>query len=573
MFVRGSPVYCAGKQGQARGGPGSHDRFRDERKVKLGVGAGCSGGALARCRRALARRRSASLMPGREWLVTRKPAGRIRARRRRLREALAMAVLWFFVEGAAQDASGHAGGAGQNLSEQQLEGVVAVERCAMERSKLDEQELLANKDRSMQELFERNRALASALHAAEIAKQQLQEQLQRVTAVNITDVEPGQEDAMRWRRFEFVERLASDALSEEPDAVRLMGMSERLLHVVREATGAGIARDNARAFTSANAGPGDTGGAPRSMHAAGDDAAAGPPWLKWKQGHLKREKSLEAEEIFSKPVLKKLRDEIKEMFHDAFDSYMEHAYPNDELRPLSCSGRNIFGPKGYSLTLIDSLDSLAILGSWPRFEAAVRRVIREVTFDVDVNVSVFETNIRAVGGLLSAHFLALKYLPWYTDELQKMCVDLADRCAHARIVRHSYVAGLSIALPGQLRAGGAPVCGVCGVREADTADAQANAGVQHHDRHSLRHREPAAWGAEARDHSHLCRGRRDQHARVHNALPFDKRSKVRNGCAASYRGAVEQAQQIGAGGEPHQHRDGSLDPPGLWAGDQRGLVL
>jgi hypothetical protein len=517
---------------------------------------------------------------GRESLVA---AGRIRERRQRLqtcgRAALAMAVLCCFVEGAAEDASGHAGGAGQNLSEQQLEGVVAVERCAMERSKLDEQkaryetaqELLASKDRSMQELLERNRALASALHAAEIAQQRLQEQLQRVTAVNITDAEPGQEDAMRWRRFEFAERLAGDALSEEPDTVRLMGMSERLLHVVRGATGAGIARDNARAFTSANAGPGDaarTGGAPRSMHAAGDDATAGPPWLKWKEGHLKREKSLEAEEIFSKPVLKKLRDEVKEMFHDAFDSYMEHAYPNDELCPLSCSGRNIFGPKGYSLTLIDSLDSLAILGSWPRFEAAVRRVIREVTFDVDVNVSVFETNIRAVGGLLSAHFLALKYLPWYTDELLKMCVDLADRCAHARIVRHSCVAGVSIA-----PAGGAYVCGVCGVREADTTDAQAHASVQHYHRNSLRHREPAAWGAEARDHSHLCRGWRDQHARVHNALPIGKRSKVRNGCAASYRGAVEQAQQIGAGGEPHQHRDGSLDPPGLWAGDQRGLVL
>ena len=126
-------------------------------------------------------------------------------------------------------------------------------------------------------------------------------------------------------------------------------------------------------------------------------------------------------------MMKKLREEVREMFYDSFDSYMQHAYPYDELRPVSCSGRNVFGPKGYALTLIDSLDTLAILGDIDRFDAAVRRVIGEVKFDVDVNVSVFETNIRAVGGLLSAHFLAKRFLPWYTDELLKMCIDLADR--------------------------------------------------------------------------------------------------------------------------------------------------
>eukprot|EP00961_Rhodomonas_salina_P024549 330834-Rhodomonas_salina.2 len=44
------------------------------------------------------------------------------------------------------------------------------------------------------------------------------------------------------------------------------------------------------------------------------------------------------------------------------------------------------------------------------FEFAVRKVLADVSFDTDVNVSVFETNIRALGGLLSAHFLCLKHL-------------------------------------------------------------------------------------------------------------------------------------------------------------------
>ncbi|KAJ1488278.1 glycoside hydrolase, partial [Baffinella frigidus] len=63
-------------------------------------------------------------------------------------------------------------------------------------------------------------------------------------------------------------------------------------------------------------------------------------------------------------------------------------------------------------------------------------------FDVDVNVSVFETNIRALGGLLAAHFLAeviiiyyhkhhllltCALIPWYTDQLIPLAKDLADR--------------------------------------------------------------------------------------------------------------------------------------------------
>ena len=31
------------------------------------------------------------------------------------------------------------------------------------------------------------------------------------------------------------------------------------------------------------------------------------------------------------------------MFFHGFDKYMAHAYPLDELAPLSCSGKNIFG--------------------------------------------------------------------------------------------------------------------------------------------------------------------------------------------------------------------------------------
>lgn len=51
----------------------------------------------------------------------------------------------------------------------------------------------------------------------------------------------------------------------------------------------------------------------------------------------------------------------------------------------------------FSMTLVDSLDTLVILGDLDEFENAVKLVIKDVSFDNDIIVSVFETNIRMLG--------------------------------------------------------------------------------------------------------------------------------------------------------------------------------
>ncbi len=64
-------------------------------------------------------------------------------------------------------------------------------------------------------------------------------------------------------------------------------------------------------------------------------------------------------------------ERIREMFTFGYDSYMRHAYPEDELNPIRCRGRghdftdknniNVNDVLGnYQLTLVDSLDSLAV---------------------------------------------------------------------------------------------------------------------------------------------------------------------------------------------------------------------
>ncbi|KAI4345733.1 hypothetical protein L6164_012831 [Bauhinia variegata] len=127
---------------------------------------------------------------------------------------------------------------------------------------------------------------------------------------------------------------------------------------------------------------------------------------------------------------KELRDEVREMFYHAFNGYMEHAFPQDELRPQSCGGEDTLG--GYALTLIDSLDTLALLGDRERFAASVEWIGKNLRFDINKTVSVFETTIRVLGGLLSAHLIASDYatgirVPSYDNQLLNLAEDLARR--------------------------------------------------------------------------------------------------------------------------------------------------
>ncbi|XP_052190234.1 alpha-mannosidase I MNS4 [Diospyros lotus] len=127
---------------------------------------------------------------------------------------------------------------------------------------------------------------------------------------------------------------------------------------------------------------------------------------------------------------RQLRDEVREMFYHAFNGYMEHAFPLDELKPLSCEGEDTLG--GYALTLIDSLDMLALLGDRERFTESVEWIGKSLRFDINKTVSVFETSIRVLGGLLSAHLIASDYatgmkIPTYDDELLHLAEDIARR--------------------------------------------------------------------------------------------------------------------------------------------------
>ncbi|XP_077573010.1 ER degradation-enhancing alpha-mannosidase-like protein 3 [Stigmatopora nigra] len=145
----------------------------------------------------------------------------------------------------------------------------------------------------------------------------------------------------------------------------------------------------------------------------------------------------------SRDEKQKLRTQVVEMFDHAYQNYMDHAYPADELMPLTCRGRvrGLEPSRGdvddalgkFSLTLIDTLDTLVVLNKTAEFETAVRRVLSDVRLDNDIVVSVFETNIRVLGGLLGGHSMAVmlkeegQHMRWYQDELLHMAKDLGLR--------------------------------------------------------------------------------------------------------------------------------------------------
>ncbi|GMF12258.1 unnamed protein product [Phytophthora lilii] len=124
---------------------------------------------------------------------------------------------------------------------------------------------------------------------------------------------------------------------------------------------------------------------------------------------------------------------VRDMFYHAYNGYLTHAFPQDDLLPLSCRGGEFELGRLPMLTLIDTLDTLAVLEDATEFRRAVSLVVKNADFNLDTEVSVFETTIRLLGGLLSAHLFAvntdLNLYPegGYDGALLRLAVDLGDR--------------------------------------------------------------------------------------------------------------------------------------------------
>ncbi|KAK1757071.1 glycoside hydrolase [Echria macrotheca] len=96
---------------------------------------------------------------------------------------------------------------------------------------------------------------------------------------------------------------------------------------------------------------------------------------------------------------------IRDAMLKCWDAYRQHAWLHDELRPITGGRRDPFG--GWGATLVDSLDTLWIMGLRDEFDDAVA-ALEKINFETTSlnEVSIFETTIRYLGGFLAAYDLS-----------------------------------------------------------------------------------------------------------------------------------------------------------------------
>ena len=97
------------------------------------------------------------------------------------------------------------------------------------------------------------------------------------------------------------------------------------------------------------------------------------------------------------------QEAVVDAFRHAWKGYKDYAWGRDELSPISKSSHQWFN---LGLTLIDSLDTMWIMGLHTEFSEARDWVAKELKVAQDRKVNFFETTIRVLGGLLSAYHLS-----------------------------------------------------------------------------------------------------------------------------------------------------------------------
>ncbi|CAG8971750.1 hypothetical protein HYALB_00007230 [Hymenoscyphus albidus] len=131
------------------------------------------------------------------------------------------------------------------------------------------------------------------------------------------------------------------------------------------------------------------------------------------------------------------RDRVTDAFKLSWDAYERYAWGYDEFHPVSKNGRQMT-PKGMGWIIVDALDTMMLMNLTSRLTHAREWMKTSLDYEQDQEVNTFETTIRMLGGLLSAHYLSTAFpdLAPLTDDdegaagedlyLEK-AKDLADR--------------------------------------------------------------------------------------------------------------------------------------------------
>ena len=95
------------------------------------------------------------------------------------------------------------------------------------------------------------------------------------------------------------------------------------------------------------------------------------------------------------------REQVKGVMRRAWNAYRNYAWGADEIKPVSNRSHDWLR---LGATLVDCLDNLWIMGMMKEFKEAREWVATRLIFtNTARSISMFETVIRILGGLLSAY--------------------------------------------------------------------------------------------------------------------------------------------------------------------------
>jgi mannosyl-oligosaccharide alpha-1,2-mannosidase len=119
------------------------------------------------------------------------------------------------------------------------------------------------------------------------------------------------------------------------------------------------------------------------------------------------------------------RAKVVEALQHTWGNYFRYAFGKDEFLPISGRTQNWANGNGIGATVVDALDTLLLAGLHKEAEDAIEWVDKQLSFDQDIKVSVFETTIRVLGGLLSSFQITGR------EPLKRQATDLGSRLLRA----------------------------------------------------------------------------------------------------------------------------------------------
>src|SRR5438552_12940985 len=99
-----------------------------------------------------------------------------------------------------------------------------------------------------------------------------------------------------------------------------------------------------------------------------------------------------------------LAAEVRTEFLHAWKGYKKYAWGHDDLKPLSKTYHDWY-VEPLLMTPVDALDTMILMGLKDEASSTREYIIKNLSFDKDIEVQNFEITIRLLGGLLSSYQL------------------------------------------------------------------------------------------------------------------------------------------------------------------------